>query len=262
MLNLLSAGGRIVGLGSIVNAPAIEHRFQRVKPQTGVAGAGRLVWPMLMTRPRASLLSVSFALGLLGCSHVDPPAPDASPSVALPEPPVAQASGSSAGSPAASEPPLPGPDPASLPQTHDVPHAEGAAFDARCQSLWEAIVSDDPDRAMPFFFPLGAYRQVKDVPNPAADWNHRLVAAYRHDIHALHARLGADAGDAKLLGFDVPSARARWVEPGEEWNKIGYYRVLGTKVRYAVGGQAQTFDVKSLISWRGEWFVVHLSAIG
>ena len=56
--------------------------------------------------------------------------------------------------------------------------------------------TDDPDRAMPFFFPLGAYRQVKDVTDPAADWKHRLVAAYRRDIHALHARLGADAGDA------------------------------------------------------------------
>jgi hypothetical protein len=262
MLNLLSAGARIVGLASIVNVPAFERLSRRSKRRTGAGDAGRLVWPVPMPRARASLLSFPVALGLLGCSHVDPPAPDASPSVALPEPPVAQASGSSAVASATSEPPVPEPDPASLPQTHDVPHAQGAAFDARCQSLWDAIVSDDPDRALPFFFPLGAYRQVKDVPNPAADWNHRLVAAYRRDIHALHARLGADAGDAKLLGFDVPEARARWVEPGEEWNKIGYYRVFGTKVRYLLGGQTQTFDVKSLISWRGEWFVVHLSAIG
>jgi len=212
-----------------------------------------------MCRARASWLAISLALTPQGCSHVEPPAPPASPSVALPEGPALQASGSSAPTGPA---PDPAPDPASLPQTHDVPHAEGAAFEARREALWQAIVGDDPDQAMPFFFPLGAYRQVKDVNDPAADWKHRLVAAYRRDIHALHARLGADASGAKLLGLDVPEARARWVEPGEEWNKIGYYRVFGTKLRYSAGGEEHAFDVKSLISWRGEWFVVHLSVIG
>jgi hypothetical protein len=152
-------------------------------------------------------------------------------------------------------------DSASLPQTHDEPTASGPAFDARVKALWDGIVADDPERAMAFFFPLGAYRQVKDVPDPAADWKHRLVAAYTHDIHALHARLGDDAANAKLVGLDVPQARARWVEPEEEYNKIGYWRVFGSRLRYDVGGTPGAFDVKSLISWRGKWYVVHLSAI-
>jgi hypothetical protein len=219
-----------------------------------------------MPSARWSVLTLSLAAalsaGALSCSHVEPPAPDASPSIALPELAPPQTSGSGAGALPPADPALPAPDPASLPQTHDVPHAQGAAFEARRDALWDAIVSDDPDRAMPFFFPLGAYRQVKDVTDPAADWKHRLVAAYRRDIHALHLRLGSDAGDAKLLGIEVPEARARWVEPGEEWNKIGYYRVFGTRLRYSAGGEEHAFDVKSLISWRGEWFVVHLSAIG
>ena len=132
-------------------------------------------------------------------------------------------------------------------------------------ALWDAIVADDPERAMPFFFPLGAYQQVKDVGNPAADWNRRLVAAYTHDIHALHAQVVASShGDARaiqFLGLDVPEARARWVEPGEEYNKIGYFRVFGSRLSCQVAGLTQTFDVKSLISWRGQWYVVHLSAI-
>ena len=69
-----------------------------------------------------------------------------------------------------------------LPQTHDEPKPEGDAFDARARSLWDAIVSDDPDRAMPFFFPLTAYQQVKAIANPSADWKHRLVAHYVRDI--------------------------------------------------------------------------------
>jgi hypothetical protein len=215
-----------------------------------------------MLDARGSQLALALALAAAGCRHVEPPAPDASPSVALPELPVPQESGAVAVSAATLEPPVPAPEPASLPQTHEVPHAQGAAFEARRQALWDAIVNDDPDRAMTFFFPLGAYQQVKDVTDPAADWKHRLVAAYRRDIHTLHAKLGADAGAAKFVALDVPESRARWVEPGEEWNKIGYYRVFGTKLRYSVGGEERAFDVKSLISWRGEWFVVHLSVIG
>jgi hypothetical protein len=125
---------------------------------------------------------------------------------------------------------------------------------------------------MPFFFPLGAYEQVKDIGSPASDWKHRLVAAYTRDIHALHARLAAElgaqlgqaGGRARLVALDVPEQHARWVEPGEEYNKIGYFRVFGSRLRYEEGGQGGTprvFDVKSLISWRGEWYVVHLSAI-
>jgi len=114
---------------------------------------------------------------------------------------------------------------------------------------------------MPMFFPLPAYRQVKDVADPASDWKRRLVAAYARDIHALHARLGDGAASATLRGLDVPDARARWVEPGEEYNRLGYYRVFGSRLRYEVDGASRAFDVKSLISWRGEWYVVHFGAI-
>lgn len=203
---------------------------------------------------------------LAGCSRGEPPASDASPSVAAPELPApstqasasAVASASNATSAAA---PSASVDPATLPQTRDRPVASGPAFEARVAALWSAIVADDPQQALPFFFPLGAYQQVKDIPDPASDWRHRLVAAYSHDIHALHARLGSDAQHATLTGLDVPEARGRWVDPGEEYNKIGYYRVFGSRLRYTVDGDARSFDVKSLISWRGEWYVVHLSAI-
>jgi hypothetical protein len=146
-------------------------------------------------------------------------------------------------------------------QTHDLPPASSSELDARVRSLWEAIVEDDPSRAMPFFFPLSAYEQVKDVAAPAADWRHRLVAAYTRDIHALHLRLGSGSARARFVSFDVPEHASRWVNPGEEYNKIGYYRVFGSKLRYDIDAGAKAFDVKSLISWHGEWYLVHLSAI-
>jgi hypothetical protein len=148
-----------------------------------------------------------------------------------------------------------------LPQTRDKPPPSLPAFEKRAAGLWEAIVRDEPALAMPFFFPLDAYEQVKDVGDPAADWKRRLVGAYERDIHALHARLGDASKAARLVTLDVPEGRARWVEPGEEWNKLGYFRVFGSRLRYGVDGGSDAFEIKSLISWRGEWYVVHLSAI-
>ena len=206
-----------------------------------------------------------------GCSRSEPPTPDGSPSVAAPElAPPSSSPAAAAPQPTPTSPqgaaPVASVDPASLPQTRDRPQASGAAFDARVTALWSAIVSDDPQQAMPFFFPLGAYQQVKDVPDPGSDWKRRLVAAFARDVHALHGRLGGGAAGARLVGLEVQGARARWVEPGEEYNKLGYYRVFGSRLRYAIdgdqdAGETRAFDVKSLISWRGEWYVVHLSAI-
>jgi hypothetical protein len=152
-----------------------------------------------------------------------------------------------------------GVDPGTLPQTRDKPAASGAAFDAGVAALWDGIVSDDPERAMPFFFPVTAYEQVKAITNASSDWRRRLVAAYKRDIHALHKRLGEHAGDARFVRADVPQERARWVEPDEESNKLGYYRVYGTRLVYEVEGKEKALEVTSLISWRGQWYVVHLS---
>ena len=224
----------------------------------------------------AAVVVAGIALAAGGCARHEPPAPDASPTIALPE--IAPMTSSSSGaatldlsaSPPSAAPPAPSSaatppassaDPSLLPQTHDRPEASGAAFEARVAALWSAIASDDADKAMPFFFPLGAYQQVKDLSDPASDWKRRLVAAYVHDIHALHARLGDDPGRATLVRLDVTDSRARWVDPGEEYNKIGYFRVFGSRLRYTVDGEARSFEVKSLISWRGDWYVVHLSAI-
>jgi hypothetical protein len=49
------------------------------------------------------------------------------------------------------------------------------------------------------------------------------------------------------------------MKPGSEYNKIGYHRVLHSalELRDAKGRQ-RSFPVLSFISWRGEWYVVHL----
>ena len=151
-------------------------------------------------------------------------------------------------------------DPGTLPQTMDQPTTTDPQFQAGVQSFWQAIVTDNPTTAMPFFFPLSAYLQVKAIANPASDWQQRLVGAYQQDIHSLHNSLGAGAPTAQLAGIDVPSG-AQWVQPGAEYNKLPYWRIYGTTVRYTVGGRPGSFRIASMISWRGHWYIVHLARI-
>jgi len=148
-------------------------------------------------------------------------------------------------------------DPGKLPQTNALPTDQDARFRAGAQALWQAIVQDKPELASSFFFPLSAYQQVKAIWNPAEDYQDRLIAWYDLDIHAAHDHLGAAAG-ARFVGVEVPEANAEWIEPGVEYNKGSYYRVYGTRLKYEVDGHDASIGVFSLISWRGEWYVVHL----
>ena len=254
-----------------------------------------------MSRPALASLRIPVIAALaVGCAHQEPPSVDASPSaeatvalapltpfppavardptpgtttLASPAPvhaaqgvpvpvsaPVAAAADASAEPPAAPDPSDP-----TLPQTHDRPSAADPALVTRIAALWAAVVADDPSLATSAFFPLAAYQQVKAITNPASDWNHRLMTAFADDIHALHKRLGAHRASAKLTTYDLPDARARWVEPNEEYNKIGYFRVFGTAVHYHFEGDDPphdySFSIASMIAWRGQWYIVHLTSV-
>ena len=212
--------------------------------------------------PAIFITGVVLGVPLSGCTRGSPPAPTGVDAAVAPLPGPALAASATSGlgdGGAASSAEVDGGDPGSLPQTRDKPAASSPALEARAATLWDGIVHDDPDRAMPFFFPVSAYEQVKAIPSPASDWRRRLVAAYKRDVHGLHKRLGEKAETAKLVRLEVPTDRARWVEPNEEWNQIGYWRVYGTRIVYEVDGRERALDVSSLISWRGEWYVVHLT---
>jgi hypothetical protein len=157
-------------------------------------------------------------------------------------------------------PPSPSPttDPGLLPQTHVLPDPGDPLFQTGVQDLWQAIVTDNPTTALPFFFPETAYLQVKAISNASADYQNRLINWYRLDIEAVHKLLGADASSATFVRVTVPTAQAAWIAPGVEYNKGSYYRVYGTRLYYEVGGTTKSIGIFSLISWRGEWYVVHL----
>jgi hypothetical protein len=146
----------------------------------------------------------------------------------------------------------------SLQQTTTRPSGSDPQFAKRMRGLWAAIVAGEQSSASSFF-PLGAYLQVKAISNPTGDYFNRLIALYDLDIAALHRRVGSGA---TLLGVDVQDASAQWVTPGREYNKGSYWRVYGTRVRYrTAAGKQGSFGIFSLISWRGQWYVVHLGPI-
>jgi len=175
--------------------------------------------------------------------------PEATPKAESPPPPP----------PIEPVPPLVDETGGTLPQTDVLPSTDSPSFRRRLELLVEAIRTDDPELAVPAFFPVLAYAQVKDIAKPERDWQHRLIGAFTRNIHEYHEKLGKDASSIELRGIEVPETNVKFMKPGSEGNRLGYHRVLRSRLLLK-GPDGREFDleVTSMISWRGEWYVVHL----
>ncbi len=151
-------------------------------------------------------------------------------------------------------------DPGALPQTPVRPVDNSAAVSALGAALWRAVVNDQPAAAMPFFFPLGAYQQLKALSDDAADYQGRLVAHFDLDVAAAHALLGTGAATATLVGLVIPGSYVRWIPPGGCYNRLGYWFVPGSREVYREGGAVRSFGIAALDSWRGRWYIIHLGS--
>jgi hypothetical protein len=188
------------------------------------------------------------------------PGPTAAPSAAAVASSVPKPSDHPPPSPPDSdEPSLLAADGTALPQTEERPSTTSERFKRRMQRLADSILSGDAERARSSFFPLVAYAQVKDVQKPERDYRYRLMAHFERDVREYRKALGQAAAHAQFLGVSVAEERVEWMKPGKEGNRLGYFRVLRSRLRFASpGGKEQTFELTSMISWRGEWYVVHL----
>lgn len=230
-----------------------------------------------------AILSVAILAGSVGCGR-EPlsvaPAPGPSEASAArstasvaasasaePAPPPSSASPAASVAPAApsaspalaEEPSLLGADGEPLPQTEERPSVTSERFTRRMRKLADAILSGDPEPARSSFFPLVAYAQVKDVQKPERDYRYRLMAHFERDVREYRKALGKDAEHAEFLGVVVPEERAAWMKPGKEGNRLGYFRVLRSQLRFRLAsGRVRELELTSMISWRGEWYVVHL----
>jgi hypothetical protein len=144
------------------------------------------------------------------------------------------------------------------PQTSAFPRTASAAFRHAMADLWLAVTTGNPRFGLPAFFPVAAYKQVKAIPYPDADWQYRLWYDFTLDVRAAHGLVGRDA---RLVRVIVPAGDAVWVAPGACYNSAGYWHVPGARVVYREHGQERSFGIASLISWRGVWYVIHFGAV-
>jgi hypothetical protein len=233
---------RWLQLGVLVGAMLASHC--RAEPASTVAPTA--------TATAAPTLAASAAVSAVSSSPA--PLASAAPSVA---PPASTPAPSAAA--ASDESPLLAPDGAALPQTEERPSISSERFQRRMRRLADSILTGDPEKARATFFPLVAYAQVKDVQKPERDYRYRLMAHFERDLLEYRKLLGKDAERAEFLGVNVPEARVEWMKPGKEGNRLGYFRVLRSSLRFRLAsGKEQTLELTSMISWRGEWYVVHL----
>jgi hypothetical protein len=149
------------------------------------------------------------------------------------------------------------PSAASLPQTSARPSTDDPAFGNAVHDIWLAVTTGDADDALPAFFPEKAYEQVKAIGDPAADWQGRLWYDFTLDVDAVHKLVPRSATLVKVI---VPAQYTQWVGVGACYNRVGYWNVPGARVVYRAGGVTRSFGIASFISWRGDWYLVHLGA--
>ncbi len=149
-----------------------------------------------------------------------------------------------------------------LPQTKDLPGTDSAFFKQIGPTLFKAIVDNNPELMLPYFMPVPVYEKLKDSKNPPRDWKYRLFAQLKRDIERYHRALGSKRERAHFVALDVVPEDALWMKPGREYNKLPYYRLFGSSLRYVdYRGRERRFEVSALFSWRGEWYVVHLNGL-
>ncbi|WP_437934822.1 hypothetical protein [Sorangium sp. So ce341] len=159
------------------------------------------------------------------------------------------------GAPPPGSPPAAGADATAVATNKILPPLESEELTARAGALFDAIVKNEPALADPFWFPKEPFIPLKDVKDPGKYWDN-LHAAYANDVKAMHRKRKSWEG-ARFVGFEVGS-RPKWVPPGDEVNKIGYYRSFHGKLKYELDGKPASLDVHTIISWQGRWYITHL----
>ncbi|MET0591102.1 MAG: hypothetical protein ABW133_00280 [Polyangiaceae bacterium] len=138
------------------------------------------------------------------------------------------------------------------------PPASSEDLQERAAHLIDAIAKNDASLADDFFFPKAPFIPLKDVAEPGRYFD-QLLATYHRDIATLRGER-KDWTGATFVSFELGTPPT-WVAPGKEYNKIGYYRTFGGKLRYRVGDKNKEMTVSTIISWDGRWYVTHLSPI-
>ena len=225
-------------------------------------------------RPRfiaATAVAVALLAALAGCSGAAATSAKASAAAKVRTSPVSatrEAVPTASVSPSATPTPKPKPTPSALPvgpanagtlpQTSALPKTNAAAFDNAVHDLWLAVTTGNPGYARPAFFPEKAYEQVKAIADPESDWQGRLWLDFTLDVAAVHKLIKPGATLTKVI---TPTEYEQWIPAGACYNSTGYWHLPGSRLVYREGGVTHSFGIASFISWRGDWYLIHLGAL-
>jgi hypothetical protein len=141
------------------------------------------------------------------------------------------------------------------PENRKAPPADDPELGRQGRALLAAIAAGDPELARGFFFPREAFKPLKNVRDPDHYWRY-LWELYAHEIRTLHGKR-RDWKAAELASLR-PGTPPKWIRPGVEANRIGYWRTFRSPLAYRVGGRQYRIVVDTMISWDGHWHVTHL----
>lgn len=145
-----------------------------------------------------------------------------------------------------------------LPQTDVLPKTTGTAFGNAVHDIWLAVTTGDPGYARPAFFPEKAYEQIKAIAGPESDWENRLWYDFTLDLAAAHKLVGKGATLTEVV---TPTQYTQWIPVGACYNSTGYWHLPGSRLVYRQDGVTHSFGLASFISWRGDWYLIHLGAL-
>lgn len=215
--------------------------------------------------PRILLLALSCSLAA-ACGEKSTPEPAATTASApAPEPPPATtttdtatdtATATATATASATAAPSPPKDADYDPANKARPPVDSEELQARARSLFDAIVQNKPPLAEDLWFPRDPFLILKDIKDPGKYWD-QLHRTYAKDIDKLHKKRKGWEG-AEFVKFE-PGSPPKWVKPGEEGNKIGYFRTVKGNLVYTMEGKTHKMEVRVMISWQKRWYITHLS---
>ena len=141
-------------------------------------------------------------------------------------------------------------------QTPPPPRPAVGEANARARALFDAIVHDDPTRAHDVFFPRNAFLQVKAMASPGRYYD-RLLRRFERDIHTLHEST-PDLDKAVFERLELVT-RGGFVQVGDEGNRLPYWASRHSFLHYRVGKSLRKIEIRVLITWGEDWYVIHLS---
>jgi hypothetical protein len=139
------------------------------------------------------------------------------------------------------------------PADDTIPATSSDELTARARHLLEAITKDDADLATDIVFPRAAWFGLKDVADPAREWDKKVDRPFRRALHALSRH----AEGAQFVSLELGRAVVQETVKRHGWKKA-LWSVHGSRLTYVVDGHTRTLSIREMTAWRGAWYITRL----